>query len=92
MKINLDDILNQFGTTIIEYGPKLLSAAFTAIIGWYLLKLISKSIERLMDKKEMDPSLKPFLKGIINTCLTWCSCIHIHHFKSSYNSGSIECY
>ena len=67
--MNTEQLLNQASQIIIEYGPKLVGAIFVWIIGSWIIKMISKGFNRLMDKRGFDPSLKPFLKGIIDMLL-----------------------
>jgi len=53
----------------IEYGPKLLGAILVVIIGFWIVRIISRSTVKMMEKREMDPSLIPFLKGLISIIL-----------------------
>lgn len=54
---------------VIKYGASVVLAILTLIIGLWVIKRIVKVIEKGMDKKEVDPSLKPFLLSIIGTLL-----------------------
>ncbi|MBN2745254.1 MAG: mechanosensitive ion channel [Bacteroidales bacterium] len=51
---------------LVEYGPKLLGAIVVLIIGLWIIKMINKSIRKVMLKSKMDDSLVPFLSGIID--------------------------
>lgn len=59
----------QLTELIMTYGPKIVGAILTLILGWWLIKVIMKGINRGFEKREIDPSLTPFLKGIISTLL-----------------------
>jgi len=50
---------------IIEYSPRLISAAILFVIGWWTIKLIKKLIMRVMVKREMEPTLSKFLADIL---------------------------
>ncbi len=54
---------------LLEYGPQLLLAIFTLIIGLWIIRLLTKGVSRLMDKRKVDPSLSPFLKSLISVLL-----------------------
>lgn len=65
MEINMDHIW----PVLMTYGPKIIYAIFTLIIGLWIVKAITNGISRIMDKRDIDTSLKPFLKSLINTLL-----------------------
>ena len=53
----------------MEYGPKLIGAIITLVIGLWVIKTIMNGIEKGFKKREIDPSLIPFLKGLIGALL-----------------------
>lgn len=53
----------------VQYGARLLLAILVLIIGLWFIKRIMRLIERALDKRQVDPSLKPFLKSIIGVVL-----------------------
>jgi small conductance mechanosensitive channel len=59
--------------TAIEYAmlylPKLLLAIIVLIIGTYLIRKVTRGIRNVLTKREMDPSLIPFLSSITNVLL-----------------------
>jgi len=63
---NLVDKIINMG---IEYGPKLLGAILVLIVGFWIVRLITKAAVKMMEKREMDSSLIPFLKGMISILL-----------------------
>ena len=67
--MNAQEILHQLTTLVVEYGPKLLGAIVVWIIGRWLIKLLVKGFRRMMNKSNMDDSLKPFLTSIIGALL-----------------------
>lgn len=54
---------------LLEYGPKLIGAIIVLIFGFWFIKIISGGINKTLDKRKIDESLKPFLKSIINILL-----------------------
>jgi len=54
-----------FTTVLIEYSPRLISAAIIFVVGWTVIKLIKKLIMRIMVKREMEPTLSKFLADIL---------------------------
>ncbi len=54
---------------VLNYGPKLVGAILVWIVGSLVIKVLVKSFERILNKKDVDDSLKPFLKGIVKTLL-----------------------
>ena len=65
MENHIDTLINLF----VVWGPKLVGAILVLIIGLYVAKMIVGLIDRRMEKNEVDPSLRPFLKSLIGTFL-----------------------
>jgi len=53
----------------VLYIPKLLLAILTLIIGLWVINRLVKSIKSSLMKREVDPSLTPFLSGILKALL-----------------------
>ncbi len=54
---------------IMTYGPKLVGAIITLIVGLWIISIIRKAISRRMEKKEVDASLRGFLNSMIGILL-----------------------
>lgn len=54
---------------LVIWGPKLIGAILALIIGLYVASMIAGGVDRMMDKKQLDPSLRPFLKSLVGTLL-----------------------
>lgn len=67
--MNSEQIIEKLTNLAITYGPKLIGAILLLIIGSWIVKLVSKSFGKFLDNKNIDPSLKPFLKSIFNVIL-----------------------
>ena len=67
--MNTDEILDKVTNMAIEYGPKLIGAILVFIIGSWVIKMIMKSLSKLLEKRKIDESLKPFLRSIFGMLL-----------------------
>jgi small conductance mechanosensitive channel len=54
---------------LLDYGPQLVLAILTLVIGLWLIKMALKGFSRLIAKRELDPSLQPFLKSLLGMLL-----------------------
>ena len=54
---------------IMYYGPKLIGAIITLIIGWWIIKIIQKALRKTFEKRQMEPSLRGFLNSMIGILL-----------------------
>ena len=54
---------------LVVWGPKLVGAILALIIGLWLANMITSGLIRRMEKNEVDPSLRPFLKSLVSTLL-----------------------
>lgn len=61
----LDSALN----LIVAYGGKIVLAIITLIVGLWLVKKISKTFRKTMEKRGVDASLVPFLTSLVNALL-----------------------
>jgi small conductance mechanosensitive channel len=67
--MDFDNILDKANETVLLYGPKLIGAVVVWIIGGLIIKALVKGFEKLLNKRKIDDSLKPFLKGIVGALL-----------------------
>lgn len=65
----IDKYLNQIVDLILIYGGRLLLAIIVLIVGLWLVKRFVTIIGKGLDKRNVDPSLKPFLKSILGALL-----------------------
>ena len=66
---NLDQYTAKAIELVMTYVPKLLLAIITLIIGLWIVKAIVNAIGRAMERKGVDPSLRPFLSNLASTLL-----------------------
>ena len=69
MDINLENITNLITSFSLKYGPKLIGAILVWIIGSMVIKWLSNTFRKLMEKKNTDSSLRPFLISLVNISL-----------------------
>ncbi|MDZ7808321.1 MAG: mechanosensitive ion channel [Gracilimonas sp.] len=63
--ITPDDLIN----IVTTYGPKLLAAIATLVVGLWIVKLIVKGVGKGLDKSNVDTALKSFLKSLVSILL-----------------------
>lgn len=54
---------------LMVWGPKVLLAVVLLIVGIIIINRIVRVMKRLMNKREIDPTLIPFLAGLVNILL-----------------------
>ncbi len=67
--MNSEQAITQLTEMTIYYGPKLTGAIVVWFIGSWIIKLLIKSFNKMLEKGKTDPSLKPFLMGIAGAAL-----------------------
>lgn len=67
--MNTDQIVNQLTELAVAYGPKLLGAIAVLVLGSWIISLMMKGVRKMMDRTNLDPSLKPFIRSILKTML-----------------------
>lgn len=63
--ISPDDLIS----IVTTYGPKLLAAIVTLVIGLWIVKLIVRGVGKGLDKSSVDTALKSFLKSLVSILL-----------------------
>ncbi|RIH63686.1 mechanosensitive ion channel family protein [Mariniphaga sediminis] len=66
---SIDTLWQKVYDVVFTLGPRLVGAIITLIIGWWIIKIIQKSIRRSFEKREMEPSLRGFLNSMIGILL-----------------------
>ena len=61
----VDTLINLF----VVWGPKLVGAILALVIGLWLANMIAGGLSRRMEKNDVDPSLRPFLKSLVSALL-----------------------
>ncbi len=66
---NFDKYLEMGYSMLVGYAPKVLLAVLALIIGWWVIGRITRIFGRVIEKKEVDVSLRNFLTGILGVLL-----------------------
>jgi small conductance mechanosensitive channel len=69
MEVNFSDLSSQITNLVYTYAPKLVGAIVVYIIGNMIIKWMVKKIDKVMEKRETDDSLKPFLRSLFGALL-----------------------
>jgi len=67
--MDVNEIMDQIVALSIEWGPKVIGAILVLIIGLWVIKAMTNGLSKALDKRDYDPSLKSFLKSILNILL-----------------------
>ena len=54
---------------VVSYGPKLLLAVITLVIGLWIIRFFKRRFRRFLNTREVDPSLVPFSVSLFSTSL-----------------------
>ena len=64
---------NKYSEQLIDlawtWGPKLVTAILTLIIGLWVISMLVRALGKGMNKRNVDPSLSPFLKSLFGAIL-----------------------
>ena len=66
---NLDNYANVAMDLITTYGPKLVGAIVVLIVGLWVIGVLTKMVNRAMERSSLDASLRPFFKSLTGTLL-----------------------
>lgn len=64
--MTFEEIIDKITEIAVEYGPKVLGAALVLIIGSWIVKALTRGFSRFLNKRNIDDSLKPFLRSMVN--------------------------
>lgn len=67
--MNPEKLMNEGLDLIFSFGPKVIGAIIVLIVGLWLVKIFTKTFSRMLEKRNADESLRPFLRGIVNITL-----------------------
>ncbi|MFQ6778018.1 MAG: mechanosensitive ion channel family protein [Alphaproteobacteria bacterium] len=67
--IDLQTVIESLGRGVIDFGFKLLAAITIFVVGMWLAKKITKSLQYAMTEKKVEPSLQSFIASFLNIAL-----------------------
>ena len=66
---NINNLTQEGLRLLMSYGPRLLLAIFTLIIGLYAIKAINSGLKKVLTKQKIDASLVSFLHALVASLL-----------------------
>lgn len=66
---NLEKYADQAVGLLMTYGPKIVLAIIVLIVGLIVIKPVVRGIRNAMNKRNVDPSLVPFISALVNVLL-----------------------
>lgn len=65
----VNSLSEQIYDLVMSYGPKLIGAIITLIIGLWVISIIRGALRKRFEKQDVDPSLRGFLNSLIGIAL-----------------------
>lgn len=69
MEINFDQLIQQASELFAKYGLKMVAALLTLWIGWKVVNLVCRGIEKWFDKVDYDEALESFIQSLSSMAL-----------------------
>lgn len=63
-------VLSQLMNWAVEAGKSILMAVVIYIVGRFIIKLVKKLLNAMMERRQMDPTIRAFLGSFVNILLT----------------------
>ncbi len=65
----MEKYLDKLIDFLLLYGPTVIGAIIVLLLGLWIIKKLNVGIGKLMEKRDLDSSLQPFLKSLISSLL-----------------------
>lgn len=65
----MDEIIKTVISYSLEFGYRLAGSIVALIVGLWIIKLLTRGLSALMKSRELDKSLQPFLRSLLNISL-----------------------
>jgi len=65
-EMNLNVWYDHFTDTLMEYAPRVISAAIVLLVGLWIISRLSRIIDKTMTKRDLDVSLRTFLRSLLS--------------------------
>lgn len=85
-----ETFLTTLGGAIGEWGPKVVMALVTLIIGLWIIRMIMKGVGRMMELLDVDASLKPFLLTLLGFPIEG-DALHRHRWANRRGDDKLHC-
>ena len=67
--VSVEEITTKGVDLIFAYGPKILLAIITLVIGLWIIRIIVKSFRKVLGKRKIEKSLESFLGSLVSIIL-----------------------
>lgn len=67
--MNTEQIFTKLTEIFVEYGPRLLGAILVLFVGSWVIRQLMRAMGKMMEKRSIDASLKPFLISLTRALL-----------------------
>lgn len=57
--------VNAIWEQVAIWGPKIILAGITFVVGWKIADCVGRLVEKAIDRRHIDPTLKPFISSLI---------------------------
>ncbi len=64
--MNLNKHIDHFITLVVEYAPHVVGALLVLVVGMWLIKRLGHIVSKAMEKRDLDVSLRTFLRSLIS--------------------------
>ncbi|MBW6534365.1 MAG: mechanosensitive ion channel [Mariniphaga sp.] len=66
---SVNTLWEKINDVVLTFGPRLVGAIITLIIGWWIISIVQKSLRKKFEKRDMEPSLRGFLNSMLGILL-----------------------
>lgn len=66
---NAEKYINHLHHILIRYGPRIVAGLIFLVIGFWVINLIVKALGHIMKIRDVDPTLRPFLRSVTSISL-----------------------
>lgn len=66
---NTEMVIDRAKHLALTYGPKVIGAIVVLIVGLWVVRVLMKMLKNVMEKRNVDPGLIPFMSGVVGTIL-----------------------
>lgn len=67
--MEMDKVVSDLINVAVKYGLKLIAAVIILMLGFWITKRLTRSAKRIMDRRDVDLSLRSFLVSLVNISL-----------------------
>ena len=69
MELNIDQLMNTLVEAATTYGLKLIGGIVVLVVGWMVIKRVVKVVDKVLVRRNVDETLRPFLRTLTGALL-----------------------